>query len=273
MKDNSSRFSFKRLFYFIRVEMREESKTWLVVLGVLSAVAGFLTLISNFDNSSSSSFLLGFFIPSLLISGSIYASTAFGYMHKKSSVHQWFALPVNDFEKFLGLLISTLIIWPLILLFLFSTLLNLVELLNLALRGSHNGFFNPLDPAIWYGYLAYLIIHPIYFAGGAFFKRLSWLFTSLCGVGFSALFTFFFSLSSAGVAFSFLKNDFFIEKLFSLVLSPATFNLQTDSLQFFSGGVTTVIIMLKIFAFFLFPVGLWVFSYLCVKEKEVKNAI
>lgn len=256
-------FNLRRFLYLMR---REEAMNWrsiLLAALTLGGVTALLTLLGSLQGETAEMHR-ALFIGFLFLGGYITASGAFREMHQRAAVHDWLMLPASSEEKFLDrVIVSSVGYWLFISVVYFLGMLA-GEGLSFIISGRGGDIFNPF--ALFYLRLFphYLISQSIFIAGGAFFRKHSFLktvlFLSLFGivVGFFTLLAarlVFSEYFSGGVSFDFTHQ-------FGNAAFPATRTLAEILFR-----------VVGIIYYGLLAPFCWIAAYLRVREAEVRYAV
>ena len=189
-------FNWRRLGLLIRNDFLGELRGYLIAFAVVTIMimlnaipgAGFGDLKDNL--------YFGWFTGMLLIWGSIHVSVIFKELNNKKLNEGYLLLPASALEKTLARYLHGSIFFIFYIL-IYTTLVSLIiEGINQLLFGRANSLFNPFNEAVWEVIAVFMLIQPVFFLGGAWFRSARWfktvitIFIISAGLGLLACFTF-----------------------------------------------------------------------------------
>ena len=193
--------------------------------------------------------------------GSAYASLAFNELLDKKKNEGFLLLPASALEKTIARYLYTSVFFIIHVLVFTTVAAFVIEGINLVLFGRYNELFNPFDPAVLTAIGMFMVIQPVFFLGGAWFKRLRWFKTILAlsvigmllGLLLFVTFLIFFGGSFQDV----------------YMLAPGDFHDLDVNMQMFRGTV----LVLKILFYGVVPPFCLFVTFLRVKETQVSHGI
>lgn len=259
-------FSWYRLGLLIRNDIVRGYRSFLTAGISLSIIMLLNALPGAAFGHVRDGFYFGWFTGMLLIWGTIHASLLFTELHDKTRNEGWLLLPASALEKTLARLLNGTVFFILLLL-LFTILSSLViEGINQGLLGRHNPLFNPLAPAVWEVIGLFLIIQPVFFLGGAWFRKHCWVKTVTSGfliaLGLGLLACIVFLILFAGY---FSDGGWVLPQEFNL----GGTGLNEDAAMMFDAAV----IGLKILCYGIMPPFCWYIAWLRVQETQVNYGV
>ena len=168
-----------RLWLLIRSDFFGGYRSLLVVSGALAGTILVAAIATRGGLTLGGDFYATCFGWVLFIWGLIASSRAFRPMHDKHRNEAFLLVPASALEKTLARLLAVTV-GLIAYLLVFTALVSVVvEVLNLVLFGERNGFFDPFERSVgnWIGF--YLILQPLFFLGGAWFRRAHFVKTTL----------------------------------------------------------------------------------------------
>jgi len=200
-------FNWRRLGLLIRNDFLGELRGYLIAFAVVTIMimlnaipgAGFGDLKDNL--------YFGWFTGMLLIWGSIHVSVIFKELNNKKLNEGYLLLPASALEKTLARYLHGSIFFIFYIL-VYTTLVSLIiEGINQLQFGRSNSLFTPFNEAVWEVIAVFMIIQPIFFLGGAWFRSARWfktvisVFLLAAGLGVLACIAFliFFSGEVSGM--------------------------------------------------------------------------
>lgn len=262
----NEQFSWQRLGLLIRNDFFAGYRLYLNAFAVL-AIAMILNAIPNaFVGFLKEGFYYNWFRGLIVIWGSIHASLMFAEMGDKKRNEAWLLLPASALEKTLSRYLRGSVFF-IIYLLVFVTLASLIlEGFNMSVFGRSNGFFNPLDPRVWDAIVMFMVIQPVFFLGGAWFRKARWFKTVM------AVFLIALGLGLIGaIAFLILFSGFFNAHGWVL---PQDFNLNGVGLNEGAGMlIGETVIFLKVLCYGIMPPFCLYVAWLRVKETQVSYGV
>ncbi len=251
-----TQFDIKRFWHLVRNDLFTNFRSLLIAGG---AAIGILLFINFFSMLGDQQVLVlpVFYCLMLFIGGYIITSNVFSDLHHPQKNYVYLTLPASNLEKFISkLLLTTVgyILGAMILYFLFSVIMSLV---NLLFFGFTNPLFNPFDEVVWICNGVYLVTQSIFLLGAAFFRKNALIKTVFAlWVGATAL-GIFAALTGRILFWEFIDgwhSDMFFHY----------FGLEEQLSDFFTSFGETMIFC---FRWILAPV-LWFITFLRLKEAE-----
>lgn len=193
--------------------------------------------------------------------GTVQASLVFNELLDKKKNEGFLLLPASALEKTVARYLYSSVFFVVHILVFTTLAAFLLEGINMLLFGRHNGLFNPLDPAAWQVIGMFMVIQPVFFLGGAWFKRARWFKTIICLAVIGMLLGLLLFVTSL-VFFAGSFHDLYI-------FSPGDFKDMDVNVHLFTG---TVIVLKALFYGVMPPFCLFV-VWLRVKETQVSHGI
>ena len=211
-------------------------------------------------------FYYNWFTGMVVIWGSIHASLMFTELYDKKRNEAWLLLPASALEKTLARYLQGSVFFILQNLIFVTAAALVIESFNLFMFGRNNGLFNPFNPRVWDAIGIFMVIQPIYFLGGAWFRRARWFKTVI------TIFVLNFVLGMvAVVAFLILFAGYYSGHGWIL---PSDMTLDGSGLNENAAmlfGAT--VIFLKVLCYGVMPLFCWYVAWLRVKETQVSYGI
>lgn len=197
----------------------------------------------------------------MLLIGIVLVSKTFSDLHEKEKGTYMLMLPASIEEKYLVRLISTLVLFYIFALFVTFAADFLSGLIVGLLTGSARYAFFDLHTSDLAGkFQVYLFFHAIFFSGSLFFRKNSFLKTTLCLIG--ALLVGFIALGS------YFRHQFFGRQ-------QVEFYFQFDSSRDLFGNLQLpfqdTIFFIKTFVLIGIPILLYLLSYFRFKHSEIRG--
>ena len=195
-------FSWKRLGMLIRNDFVAGYRLYLNAFAVLG-IAMLLNAIpaAGFGHLKEG-FYYGWFAGLMVVWGSIHASLMFTELYDKRRNEAWLLLPASALEKTLSRYLNGSLFFILHIVVFVTAAALVIELFNLALFGRSNGLFNPFSREALEAIGTFMVIQPIFFLGGVWFRNARWFKTVMTvfiiNFGLTILACFTFLLMFAG---------------------------------------------------------------------------
>lgn len=211
-------------------------------------------------------FYYNWFTGMVVIWGSIHASLMFTELHDKKRNETWLLLPASAMEKTLARYLNGSVFFTLHVLVFVTVAALVIESINLFLFGRNNGLFNPFNPRVWDAIGTFMVIQPIFFLGGAWFRKLRWFKTVITlfiielilGIVALVVFMIFFASYFTGHG-GVLPSDITLDGI----------GLNEDVAMMLDATV----IFLKVLCYGVMPVFCWYVAWLRVKETQVSYGV
>ena len=243
--------SAHRLWFLVRSDFLSGYRVTALFAGTTAGIVFVISLLERFQDPWFHRELFGY---TLLIWGIWATGRAFRPLHDKTLREAYLLLPASSLEKLLARLF-VVTVGLLLFLLTFSTILSVaIECFNLLYFGNRRPFFNALDPEVWHLIGVYMVVQSPYFLGAVWFRRASFLATSLTLVVLCALLAVVW-LVTVRIMFGGLGWD--------------AWNM-IDALKvwhFADAGVLQTILLT------LLPLALWSIAWLRLKEAQSDHAI
>lgn len=256
-------FSWYRLRYLIRNDFLGGMRFYLNSFAVVSIIVMLSAIPSAGFGQMKDGLYYGWFGGLLIWWGTVHASMMFAELHNKTHNNAYLLLPASALEKTIAKYLYGSVFFVIHLLIFITVLALLIEGINMLIFGRANGLFNPFSFWAWEAIGAFMVIQPLFFLGGAWFRKYKWFKTVITlwiigfGLGLLALITslIFFAGYSDGL-YSIFSREF---------INPdweANKNL-------FEG----MVIGLKILCFGVIPPLCFYITWLRVKETQVSHGV
>jgi hypothetical protein len=263
-------FDFNRFSLLLKKELWSGNKKPLIVAG---ASFGFLMLYALFmiyNDGPAYRWLNWNVFPIVLFGGGfIFTSTIFYEFNNKTGTHHYLSLPASTFEKFLSKWLITTIIFPIIVIILFSIYVAICDSSYIELMmNTHdatelrvNNYYTPWKLTDWWSIFflkLYFVLQSIYLAGAIAFQKYTFFKTSLS--------LWLFGVASAMIFVVLLRvifNEFF-ESLFQ----PRTdvyWNTSDEVHHFMENTFQPMLINA---CWLLVAPTIWTVGFFKLKEKE-----
>ncbi len=246
--------SARRLWFLVRSDFFSGYRVTALFAGTAAGIALLISLSQISSVSQDPWFHRELFGYILFIWGIWTTSRAFGPLHNKTLRDAYLLLPASSLEKLLARLLAVTAGFLLSLL-IFSTILSFaIECFNLLHFGNRRPFFDVLDPEVWNLIAVYMVVQSPYFLGAVWFRRASFLATSLTLVVLCALFAVVW-LIAGRLAFGGIGWDVWNK---------------IDALKYWhfanSGILQTILLT-------LLPLALWCIAWLRLKEAQSDHGV
>ena len=257
-------FTWRRLGLLIRNDFVNGLRSYLTAFTVISIIMMLNAIPSAGFGELRDDLYDGWFAGLIFIWGSIHASLMLNELGNKKLNEGYLLLPASALEKTLARYLHGSIFFIFYIL-VFTTLAALIiEGINQLLFSRSNDLFNPFSATAWEMIGFFMIVQPIYFLGGAWFRSARWFKTVIsifiiCAVlgllACLAFFIFFPDVVSGMIqGHGFVVND--------------DINWQVNE-DLFAG----VVIGLKVLCFVIAPLFCCYLTWLRVKETQVSHGI
>lgn len=262
----SEQFSWYRLGLLIRNDFVSGYRLYLNAYAVL-AIAMMINSIPGVAlGYLKDHFYYGWFTGLVVVWGSIHASLMFTELYDKKRNESWLLLPASALEKTLARYLHGSVFFILHNLVFVTAAALIIESFNLLVFERNNGLFNPFNPRVWDAIGAFMVIQPIFFLGGAWFRKARWFKTVI------TLFIIDLGLGMLGlVAFIILFATYFGGHGWVLPqnITSSGGGMNEDVAVIFNATV----IFLKVLCFGVMPPFCWYVTWLRVKETQVSYGV
>jgi hypothetical protein len=250
MTNKTQRFDIKRILLIGKIAFADEWRPFFltgVIIGCLILFGGI------FLNVPSADFLLNI----MLLIGVVLVSRVFADVHEQEKGIYFFTLPASIDEKYLVKLIATLFGFFGFALLICFTATMLSGFISSLLYTSVE--FQVTDPFMFkledkFG--QYLFFHSVFFTGSLYFSKNSFLKSAFSLITVAILL-------AIGVV-TVLKNSF-------VQAQNSQFNFRFDSTQSLPVDLQNYLDIVKITAFVIVPILLYVLSYIKFRKIEIKG--
>ncbi len=246
--------SAHRLWFLVRSDFLSGYRVAALFAGTMAGIVFLISLSEGSGISQDPWFHREHFGYMLFIWGIWVTSRAFRPLQDKTLREAYLLLPASSLEKLLARLFAVTAGLVLFLL-TFSTILSFViECFNLLYFGNRRPFFNVLDPEVWHLIGVYIVVQAPFFLGAVWFRRASFLATSLTLVVLCVLLAVVW-LVALRIAFGGMGWD--VWNMFDVL----------KVWHFAKGGILQTILLT------LLPLALWCIAWLRLKEAQSDHGI
>ena len=193
--------------------------------------------------------------------GTVQASLSFHELLDKKKNEGFLLLPASALEKTFARYLYSSVLFVLHILVFTTVAAFILEGMNMLLFGRHNSLFNPFDPVVWNVIGIFMAVQPIFFLGGAWFKRARWFKTIMTLFVIGALLGLLLLLTFL-LIFAGSFHDVYL-------LSPGNFDDLNIEMHTFGGAA----LVLKILFYAVVPPFCFFVAWLRVKETQVSHGI
>lgn len=249
MQNNNCYFNLRRLYLIMRADVATIKGPIIITLVTLYSFLFLVNLLNN-DNFISVNDSPTIFFLSLFFGGILLSSLGFKNYQFPNRGYFYLLLPASLLEKFLGRLLLTGIVYPVVLLLAYSLFYWFISLMVLISTGKLffvNTLFSGL---VWHAIYTYIIIQAIFILGSSYFKK-------------NALIKTLLSLFCLGIVIVILVSSF------------ANITLHAVDIIHFVDWNKSAIVAVKISATFMHILSLlvapicWLLTYLRLQKIEV----
>ena len=246
--------SARRLWFLVRSDFLSGYRVTALFAGTTAGIVFLISLSERPSVSQDPWFHRELFGYILFIWGIWMTSRAFRPLHDKTLREAYLLLPASSLEKLLARLF-VVTAGLLLFLLIFSTILSFaIEFFNFLYFGQRRPFFDVLDPEVWHLIGIYIVVQSPYFLGAVWFRRASFLATSLTLVVLCALLMVIWLVADR-IAFGGMDWD--VWNMFDAL----------NVWYFANGGVLQTILLT------LLPMALWCIAWLRLKEAQSDHGI
>ena len=264
-----------RLLNLLRKDYFEAKKGMLIyaltvflILFVQYFITAFLSRLAPVVPAEGATGYSVFFINLLFIGGFVITSISFtDDMYGKTTQHNWLMLPATPLEKLISRILTTGIIYPLVLVIFMTVVSAFIEALTLLFFQSPFGMFNPITSLTWKLVLHYFITQSIFLLGSSYFKKISLLKTVLA-ISVLGLVLSILAMLFARIAFAPYFQGFYQP---NEVWSQYSFNFDPTTVTI--AGIRIFEILGKTIYWFVLAPFFWVFTYFRIREVQAKDAV
>lgn len=250
--------NFRRLYFFMETEILENLKSYIINLAGVNLFFFLIFWLKFSEKGFSYETYLNLFPFFYFLMGLIFTSRIFTKVNSKFLNHDFLMLPVSNFEKFLGLLLMSTIVYT-IAYFLFFTFTTIIVALFFHISGKLTmEVFNPFSIEVLNIFSSYIVIHCVFFFGAVLFKKSNFVKTIISMI----LFLILLMLSSAWFIFKFENAGSWT---MNFVYSFEDFLLY--------GGNNLGISFTSFFLYFILIPFFWGLSFYKMKNIEVKDGV
>ena len=267
----NSYFNVKRLYLLIKKDLFIEKKFLAITpitIALLIIVASFIAAL----NRANPNFHISFFTLLLYTIGVVITSKIFSEMHSLKRNHFWYMTPASDLEKVTSRFVISAVIWPLLLMIIYSLISLLSETINLYSLGYKNNPLVPTNTEVWIRIGNYILIQSLFFYGAALFKR-----HQLIKMGLSLLLFMALLFIIAMIIFHLTVGEntgYFGFRQFyqwgNNYSQSYNFSIDSESLQRIFEIIKKTT---KIFYYFIMAPLFWILTYLKIRHNEASNGI
>ena len=172
-------FSWYRLGLLIRNDVLSSYRFYLNAFAVLAIAMMLNSIPAAGFGLMKAGFYYGWFSGLVVVWGSIHASLMFNELYDKKRNEAWLLLPASALEKTTARYLYGSVFFILLILVFVTVASLLLEGFNMAVFGRNNGLFNPFHARVWNDIGVFMVIQPVFFLGGAWYRRARWFKTVL----------------------------------------------------------------------------------------------
>ena len=269
-------FSFARVLLLLKKQWIENIRFYLyatlALIGLLGAV--FLFWLSTGGDKYDEGLLIGVFFLGLYLSGAIFASTSFNMLRGKAKSICWLSFPASHLEKLICLIFYNFIVFTVIycVCFFLLAIPTVAYIQELVSSNPLKYRFNRIDwspshhqvDACYYFSYGFLGIQALYLLGSIYFRRYSFILTTIIGA-----FIFFCFILYLKNLMAFFSSDFQIT-----LGNPfyASTKYIANSFKTYEPNHTFSDVIVFLFKFIWAPFFL-VVTWFRLTEKRVENRI
>jgi hypothetical protein len=266
-------FSPKRFWYLLSRDFLAVYRPLLVTLGASGVVVLFFSFISSALQGTGRIHYFFFFVI-LYTVGCILASLVFNPMHKKEKNMEFLMMPASILEKFLVKWLLVTVGFPLAMILMSSGVSLISEGINKLLFDRVHVFFNPVDPAIWKGLLFFMIFQSLFFLGGAYFRKVQFIW-SLLLIGTFAFVALILSIVFIGMVMwtSFLESAVTMTTMNQIGGAGNTMDLAVFLQNALGSKYNIISWTIRISFFGLLAPLSYVIAYFRLKESQVSYGV
>jgi hypothetical protein len=260
-------FAWRRLGLLIRNDFVVGLRTYLTVVAVTAIIMILHALPTAGYGNVRDDLYDVYFAGMILIWGTIHASLSLSELADKRQNENFLLLPASALEKTLARYLNSSIFFIFYVLVYTTLAAFIIEGVNMLLFNRSNGMFNPFSTGVWELIAAFMIIQPIFFLGGAIFRRFRWFKTIISVFIIAALLV----LLACMAFLVFFGGD--LDGI--LINPPAIFEIETEGLNWRVNETLAagMIIGLKVLFYFMAPIFCCYVAWLRVKETQVSYGV
>ena len=257
----NEQFAWRRLGFLIRNDFIASYRGYLNIGTVILIIMALNAIPSAGISQLKENLYYTYFAGMIFWWGTVQASLSLNELLDKKKNEGFLLLPASALEKTVARYLFSSVLFVIHILIFTTVAAFILEGINMLLFGRHNGLFNPFDPVVWNVIGIFMAVQPIFFLGGAWFKRARWfktiitLFVIGALLGLLLLVTFLITFAGS-------FHDVYL-------LSPGNFEDLNVELHTFGGAA----LVLKILFFGVVPPFCFFVSWLRVKETQVSHGI
>jgi len=260
----NQQLDWRRLGLLIRNDFLNGLRRFLIAFLVIGIIAILNAIPSAGFGAMQEGFYDRWFVGMMIIWGTIHASLQFNELGDKRLNEGYLLLPASTLEKTVARYLNSTVVFTTYLLVFMTLLPLLLEGINMVLFGRNNGLFNPFSGFTWRIIGIFMLIQPVFFLGGAWFRRNRWFKTVISIFIICALLGLigclvFFILFSGDMGGFFQGNGFTIKD---------GLNWQVND-ELFAG----IVIGLKVLCFAIAPPFCLYLAWLRVQETQASHGI
>lgn len=257
----NEQFTWHRLGLLIRNDFIGGYRSYLNIGTVILIIMALNVIPNTFFGNTSDSIYYKFFTGIIFIWGTTHASRALHELTDKRLNEGFLLLPASSVEKTIARYLYSSVFFVAHILVYTTVACFILEGIDQLLFGRHNELFNPFDAYVWQTIAVFMAVQPVFFLGGAWFKRARWFKTIMSvfaiGVLLVCLLLITFLVFFAG---SFHDLN---------ALSPGNFDNISAELQMFGGSL----LALKVLLYGVLPLFCVFVTWLRIRETQVSHGI
>lgn len=257
----NEKFTWRRLGLLIRNNFIGSYRSNITIATVIFIIMALNAIPAAGFSQFNENFYYSVFAGMIFWWGTVYASLAFLDLLDKKLNEGFLLLPASTLEKTIARYLHSSIFFVVQVLVFTTLAAFILEGTNMLLFGRHNGLFNPFDAEVWKIIGLFMVIQPVFFLGGACFKRVRW---------FKTILTLSVICMLLGILMFVTSLIFFAGSFQDLyIFSPGDFQDMGVNMQLFRGTA----LVLKILFYGVVPPFCFLVVWLRVKETQVSHGI
>ena len=257
----NQQFTWHRLGLLIRNDFIGGYRSYLNIGTVILIIMALNAIPAAGFGNISESLYNKYFTAILFLWGTPQASLALQELTDKRLNDSFLLLPASAVEKTIARYLYSSVFFVVHILVYTTVACFVLEGINQLMFGLHNGLFNPFDPYVWKIIAVFMAIQPVFFLGGAWFKRARW-FKTIMSVFAIGVFLGCLLLITFLVFFAGSFHDVY-------ALSPGNFGDIDADLHLFGGSL----LLLKILFYGVLPPFCVFVTWLRMRETQVSHGI
>jgi len=245
--------NLKRLALLIKNDIMMHRHTVYIVIGTIIGILLLFNLISPHNiytiNTDPTAMLWILFLGGIWVT-----SLTFRELYDKEKNYLFLLLPCSNLEKLLNKLILTAIIYPLVVVILYTAFYWLIAIFTKLLYHFTPALFDPFQATIWLNVASYIVIQSVFFLGAIYFKSHPIIKTFLCLIILGIIISIFTFITGIFLFKSLFVHGIFFLPNFRTLITPVEKSLAD---------------VIHITFWIVLAPTCWIISYLRLKEFEV----